>query len=218
MAGSAGICADDDALRDGIQRALELARFAVRTTATGAAALALFADDPPDVLVIDIGLPDADGRDVCRALRARGVVTPVLLLCSEDTARDRAAGDDDDYLVKPFAVAELLVRVGGLTRWRGDGPADAHRPALLDRSSEAIVGAGVRIALTPTEFRLLTLLWDSRGTVVSRAQLVDAGWPAGAKVNSNTLDAYLARLRRKLRDAGAADALHTRRGSGYELR
>jgi two-component system, OmpR family, response regulator len=121
MPGSAGICEDDDVLRDVIKRALERADFTVRATATGAAALATFTADPPDVLVLDIGLPDADGRDVCQALRARGVGTPVLFLSARDGAEDRVAARDaggDDYLSKPFTLADLLVHVDGLARRR----------------------------------------------------------------------------------------------------
>ena len=114
---TAGICEDDDLLRDLIRVALERADYAVRATATGAAALAAFTDDPPDVIILDIGLPDADGRDVCRALRTRGVTTPVLFVSADSdalaTARD-AGGDD--CLTKPFALAELVVHVGGLAR------------------------------------------------------------------------------------------------------
>jgi DNA-binding response OmpR family regulator len=222
MRGSAGICEDDDRLRGLIQRALEQADFAVRATATGAAALATFSEDPPDVLVLDIGLPDADGRDVCQALRARGVGTPVLFLSGHAGVEERIAARDaggDDYLAKPFALAELLVRVGGLARPRnGDAQARRDGAARLDVSARAIVAGGVRIALTPTEYRLLAALTERRGEVLTRAALIDAGWPGGAVVSNNTLDAYVARIRRKLRDAGAPDAIHTRRGMGYELR
>jgi DNA-binding response OmpR family regulator len=114
---TAGICEDDDTLRELIRRALERADYAVRATATGAAALASFTDDPPDVIVLDIGLPDADGRDVCRALRIRGVTTPVLFVSADsDTRASALAAGGDDYLAKPFALAELVVHVGGLAR------------------------------------------------------------------------------------------------------
>ncbi len=222
MCGSAGICEDDDVLRGVIQRALEEARFAVRATATGAAALAAFTDDPPDVLVLDIGLPDTDGRDVCQALREHGIDTPVLFLSARDAAEDRLAARDaggDDYLTKPFALAELLVRVGGLARPPARDRRPAHdQTAHLDRSARAIVAGGLRIDLTPTEYRLLSVLSAHQGEVVARSDLVAAGWSPGAAVSSNTLDAYLARIRRKLRDAGAPEALRTRRGTGYELR
>jgi two-component system OmpR family response regulator len=215
MPGTAGICDDDETLRSMMQRALEQAGFAVRATGTGAAALAAFTDDPPDVVILDVGLPDADGHDVCRSLRARGVTTPVLLLTIRDGAEERLATAEvggDGHLVKPFPLAALLVRIGGLM-----GPRTDHTP-YLDRSACAIVAGDDRTSLTPTELRLLTLLTDRRGQVVRRDELVAAGWPGGAAVTENTLDTYLARLRRKLRSAGAAQEIRTRRGMGYELR
>jgi two-component system, OmpR family, response regulator len=215
MRASAGICEDDETLRTVMRRALEQADFTVRTTATGAAALAAFSDDPPDVLILDIGLPDGDGRDVCRALRAHGVSTPVLLLATgEVTAEQMAAAEagGDDWLAKPFPLAALLVRIGRLTRPRADVT------PRLDRSARAIVAGDARTALTPTEFRLLVLLTDRRGEVVTRAELAAAGWPSRAAVTDNALDAYVARLRRKLRTAGAVEAIRTCRGLGYELR
>jgi two-component system OmpR family response regulator len=109
--------------------------------------------------------------------------------------------------------------VGGLARRGADPPGRfAREPVRLDAPARAIVGGARRIDLTPTEFRLLAALQERRGEVVSRTELVVAAWPRDAVVNDNTLDAYLARIRRKLRDAGAPEAIHTRRGMGYELR
>jgi two-component system OmpR family response regulator len=226
----AGICEDDDELRGVVRRALEREGFAVVAVASGADAVRSFGDGDGgfDVLVLDVGLPDADGRDVCQALRARGVATPVLFLTARDALPDRLSGfhaGGDDYLTKPFALAELLVRVQALVR-RGAAvpdaaavPGDAAGASLrLDPSAHAVLHGDARIPLTPTEFRLLAALAARPGEVVRRAALVSAGWPEGAIVHDNTLDAYLARLRRKLRDAGVEQAIHTRRGLGYELR
>ena len=116
---SAGVCEDDDELRGVLRSALERKGFAVRATASGSEAVRAFAQDAPDVLVLDIGLPDADGRDVCQALRARGVTSPVLFLTARDALPDRISGfqaGGDDYLIKPFALSELLVRVQALLR------------------------------------------------------------------------------------------------------
>jgi two-component system response regulator MprA len=221
---TAGICEDDDELRGVIRQALDREGFVVTATATGAEAVSAFSDRPPDVLVLDVGLPDADGRDVCQALRARGIVTPVLFLTARDALSDRLSGfhaGGDDYLTKPFALAELLVRVHALRRraFATTSPSDRSGGGLvLDPAQHAITHGDERVSLTPTEFRLLAALAAQPGKVVRRGTLVAAGWPEGAIVHDNTLDAYLARIRRKLRQAGADEAIHTLRGVGYELR
>jgi two-component system response regulator MprA len=216
---SAGICEDDDQLRGVVRDALAREGFEVRPTASGAEAVRSFSDDPPDVLVLDVGLPDADGRDVCQALRARGVRSPVLFLSARDAVTDRLSGfhaGGDDYLTKPFALAELLVRVHALLR-RAEPAPSATAGLVLDPAEHAIVSGGAQVALTPTEFRLLAALAAAPGRLVQRASLMAAGWPEGAIVHDNTLDAYVARIRRKLRQAGAPETIATTRGVGYRL-
>src|SRR4051794_33853206 len=151
---TAGICEDDAELRRVVRAALEREGFAVRATANGTDAVTAFAHQPPDVLVLDIGLPDADGRDVCQALRAQGVTTPVLFLTARDALTDRLSGfhaGGDDYLTKPFALAELLVRVGALVRRAGPAPATPG-PApdgglQLDPAGHAILHGDERVPL-----------------------------------------------------------------------
>lgn len=217
----AGICEDDAELRDALRTALEREGYAVRATATGGDAVRLFSAAPPGVLVLDVGLPDADGRDVCQALRARGVTAPVLFLTARDTLPDRLSGfhaGGDDYLTKPFALAELLVRISALVRRAPPEPPTAADGLLLDPATHALVAGAERVTLTPTEFRLLGALAARPGEVVRRATLVAAAWPDGAIVHDNTLDAYVARIRRKLREAGSPAELGTVRGVGYQLR
>jgi two-component system response regulator MprA len=219
---TAGICEDDDELRGVLREALERDGFSVRATASGSEALRIFTERPPDVLVLDVGLPDADGRDVCQALRAGGIAVPVLFLTARAALTDRLSGfhaGGDDYLSKPFALAELLVRVRALVRRAGAtaGIDEEMRPLALDPAAHAIVSDGHRVGLTPTEFRLLAALAARPGDVVRRAALVAAGWPDGAIVHDNTLDAYLARIRRKLREADVAATIETARGVGYRL-
>lgn len=219
-----GICEDDDELRGTVRHALEREGLEVRATASGTEAVNAFSADPPDVLVLDVGLPDADGRDVCQALRARGVTTPVLFLTARDTLPDRISGfhaGGDDYLTKPFALAELKVRVDALLRRRPaaiDPPPPEPGVLTLDPAAMAIVNGPAQVTLTPTEFRLLAALASRRGAVTRRAALVSAGWPEGAIVQDNTLDAYMTRIRRKLREAGVRDEIRTMRGVGYQLR
>jgi two-component system response regulator MprA len=217
---TAGICEDDHELRQVIRRALEIEGFDVRPTSTGTEALRSYGADPPDVLVLDIGLPDADGRDVCQALRAQGVGCPVLFLTAKSDLTDRLSGfhaGGDDYLGKPFALSELLVRVHALHRRSARAPATPEHGFVLDAAAHAIVHGKHRVRLTPTEFRLLAVLAARPGEVVRRGALVAAGWPDGAVVHDNTLDAYLARIRRKLRAARASVGVTTARGIGYTL-
>jgi two-component system response regulator MprA len=218
---TAGICEDDDELRGVVRAALERVGMTVRATASGAEAVRVFGAEPPDVIVLDVGLPDADGRDVCQALRARGLTTPVLFLTARDALPDRLSGfhaGGDDYLTKPFALTELLVRVQALLRRGSPGGGPAPQGLVVDPAAHAIVHDGARVPLTPTEFRVLAALASRPGEVVRRAALIAAAWPDGAIVHDNTLDAYVARIRRKLREAGTAETVETARGIGYLLR
>jgi len=215
------IVEDDDELRGVLGRGLREEGFAVDAVADGGALLDRVERTSPDVLVIDIGLPDADGRDLCQALRARGVQTPVLFLTARDALVDRIAGFDaggDDYLAKPFAFVELVARLQALLRRRGGGDAGLEADGLrLDPVSHAASDGTARVSLTPTEFRLLACLLARPGEAVRRADLVRAAWPHGAIVRDNTLDAYIARLRRKLRDLEGVPDIVTVHGVGYRV-
>jgi two-component system response regulator MprA len=211
---------DDAELRRVLQRGLHEEGYAVQAAGTGAEMLELVGRGVPDVLVLDIGLPDSDGRDLCQALRARGIESPVLFLTARDALVDRIAGFDaggDDYLAKPFAFVELVARVQALVRRSGSaGTADGDG-LRLDPITHALEHGGVSVALTPTEFRVLAHLVAHPGEAVRRRELIRAGWPHGAFVRPNTLDAYVARLRRKLREAGAIAEIATVHGVGYRF-
>jgi two-component system response regulator MprA len=172
------------------------------------------------VLVIDIGLPDADGRDLCQALRARGVQTPVLFLTARDAVVDRISGFDaggDDYLAKPFAFVELVARLQALLRRAGSDGALESGGLRLDPLTHSLGDGTKDVPLTPTEFRLLAKLFAASGQAVRRRDLVRAGWPHGAIVRENTLDSYAARLRRKLKLFEQAPEISTVHGVGYRL-
>ena len=211
---------DDAELRRVLDRGLREEGFDVAAVATGAEVLDRIDQVTPDALVIDVGLPDTDGRDLCQALRARGVQTPVLFLTARDALVDRIAGFDaggDDYLAKPFAFVELVARLHALLR-RGGGDGTIETAGLrLDPVSHAAGDRSGQVTLTPTEFRLLARLMARPGEAVRRRDLARAGWPHGAIVRENTLDAYLARLRRKLKQLEQAPEIVTVHGIGYRI-
>jgi two-component system, OmpR family, response regulator len=210
IATTAGIGVGDDVLRERIARVLTQAGYVARPAATGALALAAFTDQPPGVLVLDADLTADEGQDLRQTLRARGVLAPALLLVPAGAPRIAGA---EDQLAKPFPLAALLVRVGALAHPL-HGAASA---AGFGLAAGALVAGERRVDLTPTEHRLLAALLARRGEVVPRGALLAAGWPGTASPSDNALDAYVARVRRKLRAAGAPDVLRTRRGIGYEL-
>lgn len=221
MLGSKVLVVEDDAdLRGVLGRGLREEGFEVETVSTGHQALERVEHVAPDVLVIDIGLPDTDGRDLCQALRARGIQTPVLFLTARDALVDRIAGFDaggDDYVAKPFALVELVARLNALVRRGGTEAAIEAVGLRLDPLTHAVSADGVEVPLTPTEFRLLARLLARPGEAVRRRDLVRAGWPHGAIVRDNTLDAYVARLRKKLREFEIAPEIGTVHGVGYRL-
>jgi two-component system response regulator MprA len=211
---------DDDELRGLLVRGLREEGFAPEAVASGKELLERFETAQPDILVIDIGLPDADGRDLSQALRARGVQTPVLFLTARDAVVDRIAGFDaggDDYLTKPFAFGELVARLQALLR-RGGGDERVEAAGLrLDPVSHSVSDGETTLPLTPTEFRLLARLLARPSEAVRRRDLVRAGWPYGAVVHENTLDVYVARLRRKLKQLARTPEITTVHGVGYRI-
>ncbi|MEU1375001.1 response regulator transcription factor [Streptomyces triculaminicus] len=210
---------DDHALRDVLLRGLRDEGFATVAAQDGAGALRL-AGDAVDAVVLDVGLPDADGRDVCQAMRANGFVDPVIFLTAHHRLTDRLGGfsaGGDDYLTKPFHLAELTARLRATLKRAGRAAPAPAGDLTLDPARYTATVHGRDTALTPTEFRLLAVLMASGGDIVPRRELVRAGWPEGAHVSENTLDQYLSRLRRKLREAGSDLTIRTARGIGHRL-
>ena len=209
---------DDVVLRDVLARALREEGLTVVTAVDGQTALASARADMA-VVVLDIGLPDADGRDVCLALRARGITAPVLFLTARDAVHDRLAGfaaGGDDYLSKPFDLGELLARVRVALR-RADATLHVATGLRLDPARHTVVHGQRELPVSPTEFRLLAALLGRPTAVVRRRELLRAGWPEGAIVHENTLDQYVARLRRKLVELKAEEQILTVRGVGYRM-
>ncbi|MFI5227555.1 MAG: response regulator transcription factor [Gemmatimonadales bacterium] len=173
-----------------------------------------------DAVVLDYMLPRRDGIAVARALRARGLQTPILMLTARDAVVDRVAGLDagaDDYLVKPFVFDELLARLRALTRRAG-----AVTPSIImlgdlaiDTRAQRVAKRGVTVPLTAKEYALLEFLARHRGALLSRADITAHVWDENHDPASNTLEVYINRLRRKIDDAAAPSHIQTRRGAGY---
>ena len=210
---------DDHGVRDVVARGLREEGFRVTTAADGASALRTV-EDGADAVVLDVGLPDSDGRDVCQAMRARGLDVPVLFLTAYDGVTNRLSGfsaGGDDYLVKPFHFAELVARLQVALRRTGSDAGLLSEDLRLDPATHDLALAGRSVPLTPTEFRIMGCLMTGAGTVVPRRALVRAGWPEGAIVTPNTLDQYVAKLRRKLRELDTGRRIDTARGVGYRF-
>ena len=212
---------DDPELRSLLTRGLREEGFNVSTAGSALELFDVVKGRDPDALIVDIGLPDADGRDVVQALRARGETAPVIFLTARDALPDRLSGfaaGGDDYLTKPFAFAELVARLHALIKRGGSDLATNVGELRLDPVTHAASCGGEIADLTPTEFRILARLAAHPGDAVRRRQLDEAGWAHGAIVHDNTLDVYMARLRRKLAGLPGAPEIATVHGVGYSLR
>jgi DNA-binding response OmpR family regulator len=175
-----------------------------------------------DVIVLDWLLPGKDGLAVCRALRARDISTPILMLTARDSLADRVNGlstGADDYLTKPFAFAELLARIRALLRRsRLVHPAVLRVADLtLDPATRRVTRGGVPVALTSKEYALLEVLMRSAGETVSRTRLVERAWDEASDVIDNLVDAHVSHLRKKIDRGGTVPLIHTMRGFGYRL-
>ncbi len=216
---------DDRALRDVLRRALTLAGYEIRQAESGAQALAEVTGSVPDAVVLDVGLPDIDGLEVCRLLRREGNRVPVLMLTARDAVSDRIDGLDagaDDYLVKPFDIDELKARLRALLRRTGgDGDLDgglSFGELRLDAARHGVVVEDAFVELTRTEYELLELLMRNPRRVLPHSLIYDRVWGYDFGPTSNALRVYIGYLRRKLEEAGAHSEIHTVRGVGYALR
>ena len=218
------VAEDDPAVRNAVQRVLELEGYEVSVTKDGVAALDAILTTSPDAVVMDVMMPFSDGLSVCRELRRRANRTPILLLTARHEIGDRVAGLDagaDDYLVKPFSVDELLARVRALLRRNAPATTSTvlHLADLSLVSTRREVRRGSRLVdLTKTEFDLLQVLLEQSGIVLSREYLYEHIWGFDFETNSKSLDVYIGYLRRKIEQDDESKLLHTVRGVGYVVR
>ena len=215
---------DDRSVRDALRRALTLAGYEAPVAENGQQALTQVAGSVPDAVVLDIGLPDIDGLEVCRRLRRTGNRVPILMLTARDAIEDRIDGLDagaDDYLVKPFDVGELKARLRALLRrtvGEGDPDALSFAELRLDTARHGVEVNGAFVELTRTEYQLLELLMLNPRRVLPHSLIYDRVWGYDFGPTSNALRVYIGYLRRKIEEAGARPLIHTVRGVGYSLR
>lgn len=215
---------DDPALRAALDRALKLEGYRVSFAHDGRQALQMMTGASQDAVILDLGLPLMDGVEVCRRARERGDRTPVLMLTARDAVSDRVEGLDagaDDYLVKPFALDELLARLRALLRRTVATPAESilkFADMVLDLQTMDVRRGKRELELTRTEFRLLELFMRNPRVVLSRSRIFEEVWGYDFGASSNALEVYVSYLRRKLEADGEPRLIHTVRGVGYTLR
>jgi two-component system OmpR family response regulator len=216
---------DEPALSELLSMALRYEGWDVRTAADGHSAVRAARDFAPDVVVLDVMLPDIDGLEVLRRLRDRSAAVPVLFLTARDSVEDRIAGltaGGDDYVTKPFSLEEVVARLRGLLR-RAGMTAQRQDSTLcvgdltLDEDSHEVRRGGTAVELTATEFELLRFLMRNPRRVLSKAQILDRVWNYDFGGQANVVELYISYLRKKI-DAGREPMIHTLRGAGYVLR
>jgi two-component system OmpR family response regulator len=215
---------DDLMILELLAGSLRFAGFSVSTAATAAEATASARTRPPDLVVLDVMLPDQDGFTVLRRLRAQGSHVPVVFLTARDAVQDRISGltlGGDDYICKPFSLDEVIARIRAVLRRLGRATTSAPRLAVadlvLDDDSHEVSRAGQPISLSPNEYRLLRYLMENAGRVLSRAQILDHVWEYDYRGEGNVVESYVCYLRRKI-DVAEPKLLRTVRGVGYVLR
>jgi two-component system, OmpR family, response regulator QseB len=210
---------DDPMIGEAIRAGLKREGFAVDWVHEAGAAARVLRSEPFDLLLLDLGLPGADGLQLLKTLRGRGDALPVLIITARDAVSDRVAGLDaggDDYLIKPFDLDELAARIRALLRRKSGRPSPVieYLGVALDPAAHRVTQGGTEVALSPREFALLQLLMERPGTILSRAQLEERLYGWGEEVESNAVEVHIHGLRRKL---GAQFILNVR-GVGYRLK
>jgi two-component system, OmpR family, response regulator len=214
---------DDPNILELLSASLRFAGFGVITASSGAEAVTLALDERPDLVVLDVMLPDLDGFDVVRRLRAGGSLTPVVFLTARDATDDKIRGltlGGDDYVTKPFSLEELTARIRAVLR-RTAGDRESTKLVFadleLDEETREVTRGETTLSLSPTEFKLLRYLMLNAGRVLSKAQILDHVWNYDFRGDDSIVESYISYLRRKV-DAGQPRLIHTLRGVGYVLR
>ncbi|GIF78247.1 DNA-binding response regulator [Asanoa siamensis] len=215
---------DDPNILELLSASLKFAGFEVSTATSGSSAVSAAKDRRPDLVVLDVMLPDLDGFEVIRLMREGGTRTPVVFLTARDATDDKIRGltlGGDDYVTKPFSLEELTARIRAVLRRTTAGDQSASRLTFadleLDEETHEVYRAGQRVQLSPTEFKLLRYLMLNANRVLSKAQILDHVWNYDFRGDDNIVESYISYLRRKI-DNGQPRLIHTLRGVGYVLR
>jgi two-component system OmpR family response regulator len=217
---------DDEAvLAEMVSMALRYEGWNITTAGDGSSAIAAARTERPDVVVLDVMLPDMSGLDVLHKLREENPSLPVLLLTAKDAVEDRIAGltaGGDDYVTKPFSIEEVVLRLRALLRRTGVTTVDSGAQLVvgdlvLDEDSHEVTRAGEAVSLTSTEFELLRFMMRNSKRVLSKAQILDRVWSYDFGGRSNIVELYISYLRKKI-DSGREPMIHTLRGAGYVLK
>lgn len=218
---------DDEKITSMLRRGLAFEGYHVVTARNGAEGLKAIAESEPDIIILDVMMPQLDGWEVCRRVREAGSSAPILMLTAKDEVQSRVKGLDlgaDDYLVKPFALEELLARVRALLRRKAEPVADtpvrrlAFEDLALDLDTREATRGGHKIELTTKEFELLHLLMQNPNRVLARDIIMEKIWGYDFSGESNVLEVYIAMLRQKTEEHGGKRIIQTIRGAGYVLR
>ena len=221
---------DEQPVRESLRRSLRFNGYDVLTASDGLEAVEAVRSENPELLILDVMMPNMDGLEVCRTLRSEGWDRPILVLTARDGVSDRVAGLDagaDDYLPKPFALEELLARVRSLVRRASADSIAAEAPVEsklsfedleLDADTREVSRGGRAISLTRTEFSLLQLLMENPRKVLSRSKILEEVWGYDFPTSGNALEVYIGYLRKKTEGESDARLIHTVRGVGYVLR
>jgi two-component system OmpR family response regulator len=216
---------DDQRIVDFVQRGLKAEGYMVEAARSGMEAISLATEGKFQAIILDLGLPDLNGRQVCERLRATGVDTPILMLTARDTVQDKVTGlrsGADDYMTKPFSFEELLARIEVLMRRRGGGSKPEVKELqvadlVLNLETHEVRRGETLIDLTPKEFSLLECFMRMPGKVLSRTRILEQVWGYSADPLTNVVDVYIRQLRRKIDDDFDLKLLKTVRGFGYKL-
>lgn len=216
---------DDERIADFVQRGLKAEGFVIEVARSGQEAISLGAEGKFQVIILDLGLPDLNGRQVCERLRSNGIETPILMLTARDTVQDKVTGlrsGADDYMTKPFAFEELLARIEALMRRRGGEIKPEFKELriadlVLNGETHEVRRKDVLIELTPKEFALLECFMRMPGKMLSRTRILEQVWGYSADPLTNVVDVYIRQLRRKIDDDHDLKLLKTVRGFGYKI-